>query len=153
MNRLAKEQELKGGGVGEKLDTTTVTPVAPVAPVPSTLPPLSTPAPITITSEAQFAEALQKAPGAVLVDFSSKDCGYCDEEAPRLQKIAAECATVTVLKVDVDQLPALADRFNVDGTPTLMYAKTGAGMTPDDAEELADARAARKRLKCARVKR
>lgn len=132
MNRLAKEMERKG--VGHAVDE-------PKAPAP---------APITVTTEAEFQAALSKAPGQVLVDFSMEGCGACEDEAPKVQKLVEQCNNVTVIKVDVDQLSALADKFKVEGTPTLMYAATGADMTPEKAEEMADASAARRRIKCAR---
>lgn len=106
----------------------------------------------TVTTEEQFNAALKAAPGPVLVDFSMEGCGACEEEAPKVEKLATQCDGVTVLKVDVDLLSDLADKFKVEGTPTLMYAGSGADMTPEKAEEMQDVSAARRRIKCAREK-
>lgn len=87
------------------------------------------PSPITITSEEQFRAALSSAPGIVLVDFVAVDCAACEEEGPLLAELAS-CNGATVLKVDVDQLPELADALHVDGTPTL-YLGTSAEFLKD----------------------
>jgi len=71
-----------------------------------------------ITSEEQLREALQNAPGKVLLDFTAKDCPACEGEDAALTELAA-CEGTTVLKVDVDELPHVADALKADGTPTL----------------------------------
>lgn len=86
-------------------------------------------APITITSLEQFKAALTNAQGTVLLDFLAKDCGACEGEAPELAKLAA-CAGTTVLQVDVDELPEIADALKADATPTL-YMGTGKDFLAD----------------------
>lgn len=75
--------------------------------------------PTAITDEAQLRAALQNAPGKVLLDFTAKDCPACEDEESILKKLASECAGTTVLTVDVDVLPHVADALKADGTPTL----------------------------------
>lgn len=76
-------------------------------------------APLNVSTVEELNAALKAAPGKVLLDFLSKDCGSCEEEAPHLDKLAASCPGTTVIKVDVDQLPEIADALKADGTPTL----------------------------------
>lgn len=89
--------------------------------VPNAAPVLGT-APVAITSVEQLRTALANAPGTVLLDFLAKDCAACEAEAPELAKLAA-CAGTTVLQVDVDALPEIADAMKADGTPTLYMGK------------------------------
>ena len=106
--------------------------------------------PIEITSEAQFDEALKAAPGEVLVDFVLEGCEPCAVDKPKIEALASGC-DVTVLRVDVDKVAALADRFNINAMPTLLHSKTAAGMTPKTAKEVEPETMAKK-LKCARTK-
>ena len=83
-----------------------------------------------ITSEEQLRAALQNAPGKVLLDFVSKDCEACDAEKPLLANLNGACTDTTILTVDVDELPHIADALKADGTPTL-YLGEGADFLKD----------------------
>lgn len=116
---------------------------------------LTVPAPakavVNITSTEQFDAALKAAKGAVLVDFVAKDCGHCDDAKPHVDKLAQGC-DVTVLRVDIDDVEALADKFDVMGTPTTLFAKSGAEMVPGKVEEVdPEDEKLKKRFKCART--
>ncbi len=106
--------------------------------------------PIDINSEAEFEAAVANAPGEVLVDFVSNDCGVCAEDKPKIEALAQGC-DVTVVRVDADRFSKLADKFNVEQVPTLLYAKTAAGMTPKKATDV-EPEDVIKKLKCARPK-
>lgn len=108
-----------------------------------------------VKSAAEFEAALKSAPGSVLVDFISKGCGACEEELPALEKLAAEkCAgDCTILVAEESQVGGeLLDKFEVEGTPTLFYAKAAQDVLDAklDALEEVDVPTARRRLKCAR---
>lgn len=63
----------------------------------------------------------------VLVDFWADWCHPCHMLAPVLDKVAAEYADrLTVVKVDVDAYPELADEYQVQGFPTLKLFANGA---------------------------
>ena len=83
-----------------------------------------------ITSEEQLRAALTGATGRVLLDFVQKDCEACDAEGPLLDKLAGTCPGTTVLKVDVDDLPHIADALKANDTPTL-YLGTGKDFLSD----------------------
>lgn len=62
----------------------------------------------------------------VLVDFFATWCGPCRMIAPSIEQLAAEFEGRAVVgKVDVDQEPALAQRFGVMSIPTLVVLKGG----------------------------
>ena len=61
----------------------------------------------------------------VLVDFWAGWCGPCKMLMPVIEELAGELTDVKVCKVDVDEQPALAARFNVMSIPTLVVIKDG----------------------------
>ena len=75
--------------------------------------------------DADFAAAAD-APVLVLVDLWAAWCGPCKVIAPILERIAADYAgRVKVVKVDVDQAPATAQRFDARSIPTLVLLRDG----------------------------
>ena len=62
----------------------------------------------------------------VLIDFHALWCGPCKVQSPILKEVASELGDrVRVIKIDVDQNPELANRYQVQGVPTLMIFKNG----------------------------
>ncbi len=62
----------------------------------------------------------------VLVDFHALWCGPCKVQSPILKEIASELGDrVRVIKIDVDQNPDIASRYQIQGVPTLMIFKNG----------------------------
>ena len=74
---------------------------------------------VHVKSVQQFDELLPK--GEVLVDFFATWCGPCNMLSPVIEQVANEHPDLTVLKVDVDELGALAQRFGVASIPSLYY--------------------------------
>jgi thioredoxin 1 len=81
---------------------------------------------IETTSESSFGEQVLQSKPAVIVDFWAPWCGPCKAIAPVLDEIVADSSVdVEVVKVNVDDEPELAARYNVRSIPTLIYFKNG----------------------------
>ncbi|MEX2659216.1 MAG: thioredoxin [Acidimicrobiales bacterium] len=77
-------------------------------------------------SDATFDEEIGASGEPVIVDFWAEWCGPCKMIAPVLEEIAAEQAgKVRVAKLNVDDNPDVARRFDVMSIPTLIIFKDG----------------------------
>jgi len=61
----------------------------------------------------------------VLVDFWAPWCGPCRIVAPHLEELDAERDDVTVVKLNTDDNPNTAAKYNVMSIPTLLLFKHG----------------------------
>jgi thioredoxin 1 len=74
-------------------------------------------------TDKNFEETISKNP-LVLVDFWAGWCGPCRALAPTIEELAKEYAgKVFIGKLDVDENPATAEKFNVSSIPTVVILK------------------------------
>jgi thioredoxin 2 len=75
---------------------------------------------------AEFDEIVAQSKVPVLVDFWAEWCGPCKRAAPEVERTAANSAgRALVLKVDTEQYPQLAARYNVRGIPNFVVFHNG----------------------------
>lgn len=73
-----------------------------------------------------FAQVAEQAPVPVLVDLWAPWCGPCHVVSPMIERLAADHAgRLKVVKVNVDESPAISMRFGVQGIPTLLMLHHG----------------------------
>jgi thioredoxin 2 len=71
-----------------------------------------------------FAEVVEAATLPVIVDLWAPWCGPCRMVSPALDHLAHEFAgRVKLVKVNVDESPRVAQRFGVQGIPTLLVMR------------------------------
>ncbi|MCL1854889.1 MAG: thioredoxin [Clostridia bacterium] len=79
---------------------------------------------IQLTKENFEAEALQS-DKPVLIDFYADWCGPCKMVAPIVLELSMENTGFKVCKLNVDDAPEIAAKYNVLSIPTLIVLKEG----------------------------
>jgi thioredoxin 2 len=85
--------------------------------------PVGKPQPVT---DASFAQDVERSPLPVLMDAWAPWCGPCHMIAPVIDQLATELAgRVRVVKLNVDDNPRTAARFDLRSIPTLLVLRDG----------------------------
>jgi thioredoxin 1 len=74
---------------------------------------------------ATFEEQVLLSEQPVIVDFYADWCGPCKMLSPVLEQLAIEHTDVKITKVNVDEEPALAERYRVRGIPYVAMFRGG----------------------------
>jgi thioredoxin 1 len=77
-------------------------------------------------TDAEFDTEVTQATLPVVMDFYATWCGPCRQLAPTMDGLADQYAgKIKFVKVNVDESPKLAQRFQVEGIPMLAFFKNG----------------------------
>jgi thioredoxin 1 len=86
---------------------------------------MTEPKPKSVTDDT-FEREILSHQGVSVVDFWAPWCGPCIQMAPALETFAASNAgKVDVYKLDVDENPKTAERFEIRSVPTIIFFKDG----------------------------
>jgi thioredoxin 2 len=81
---------------------------------------------IAEAGDTDFAAVVEAAPLPVVVDLWAPWCGPCRMISPALEDVARRLrGRMKLVKVNVDESPATAQRFGVQGIPTLLLFRRG----------------------------
>ena len=89
-------------------------------------------------TESNFEEEVVKYNGTILVDFWAPWCGPCRMQTPILERIAQSDISAKIAKVNTDESPSIAQKYNISSIPTLILFKEGievermVGVQPED---------------------
>ena len=81
---------------------------------------------VSKVSDSDFEAEVLKSVEPVVVDFWAEWCGPCKMIAPALEEIAGSLnGKVKIVKLNVDENPATAQKYGIMSIPTLMLFKNG----------------------------
>ena len=81
--------------------------------------------PVEVT-DTTFSAEVERSATPVLLDLWADWCGPCHMLAPTIDQLSSEMAgRVKVAKLNIDENPAVANRFGVRSIPTLLVLKAG----------------------------
>jgi thioredoxin 1 len=77
-------------------------------------------------SDANFNDTLSSAEVPVVVDFWAPWCGPCRILGPIIEELASDYqGRIQVGKLNTDESPSVASRFNIRSIPTVLFFKNG----------------------------
>lgn len=79
-----------------------------------------------ITNKNNFEETILKSKTPILVDFYADWCTPCKMMSPIIEEVSNEFkGKITVLKINIDECPDIAQKYSVMSIPTIILFKNG----------------------------
>ena len=72
-----------------------------------------------------FDDTITQSSSPVLVDFWAARCGPCSMLSPIVEQLAEEHPEIAFGKVNVDEAPEIAQRYQISAIPTLLLFRDG----------------------------
>ena len=81
---------------------------------------------LNIISESDYNSRILNADGIFLVNLFSNQCPPCRALAPTIASLAEKyIGKITVYRVNVDEVPSVAQRYGIRGIPTVLIINSG----------------------------
>jgi thioredoxin 1 len=80
---------------------------------------------LALVTDANFESTVTSSTKPFVVDFWAPWCGPCRMMEPVLKELAEEYPTLTIGKLNVDENPAVATKFDILSIPTLVVFADG----------------------------
>jgi len=78
---------------------------------------------VVVVTEENFSDEISKHDTLVVVDFWATWCGPCQMLSPIIDELSREILDIKFCKINIDEQPALADKFNILSIPTIAFIK------------------------------
>lgn len=76
-------------------------------------------------TDANFADDVLASEKPVVVDFWAPWCGPCKAVEPALEQLAVDRSSIEIVKLDIDENPETAAKYDVLSIPTVMLFAGG----------------------------
>lgn len=72
-----------------------------------------------------FNQEILSSNSLVIIDFWAPWCVPCKMLSSLLEQSSSKFPDIKIIKINVDEFPAIASQFNIQSLPTLLFVKNG----------------------------
>jgi len=76
-------------------------------------------------NQTSFEQEVLQSKKPVLVDFFATWCGPCKMLGPVIEEVESEREDIKVVKIDIDESPAIANRYRISAVPSVFVFRNG----------------------------